>query len=130
MTVPVLLQVDRSLALEMAGPPLVVLAAAAVLTLILAAQWRTPAAVGTALTGALLLVAGMAGDLAGHTAVHDRGETALPTMVMMHPRAADVSTRQQVTEARNRWHLVAAAGQGMLVTGLAAGFVLGRRAPA
>ena len=111
------------------GLPVVVgvVAAAATAALVLRAGWRVGFA--AAVLGAVLLGAGLIGDLVSHRD-HDRERREILTVMMEAPSAEFAHHLMELegAETRNTWHLVSAAGQGLLVAGLAgAALVLWRR---
>lgn len=107
------------------GIPLLALLAGAALALVAARLRGWPGAAFAAATGAILLVAGLSGDLISHAAQDARREEALAAMAG-RPGAAVIAQLEELetAEAGNHWHLVAAAGEGMLVAGLAAACLL------
>lgn len=111
--------VPSALLATMGIPLLAALIGAAMAAVAARLRGWTGAAFAAAL-GAVLLAAGLSGDLISHAAQDARREQALAAMAG-RPGAAVIAQLQELeaAEAGNRWHLVAAAGEGLLVTGLA-----------
>ena len=116
--------------MTLVGWPLVVGIAALVLAAIAVAQWGWRAGVIAAILGALYLVVGVTGDIVEHNAAEQ--QTTQPSMMRMHLSMMDAARRDDLQgaltvaeghgatdEADNPWHLLAAAGEGLLVGGLA-----------
>jgi hypothetical protein len=103
------------------GMPLLAALGGAALALGTAWLRGWPGAVAAAALGAALLVAGLSGDLVSHAAQDAQRREILATMAG-RPGAMVIAQLEEMeaAEAGNHWHLVAAAGEGMLVTGLAA----------
>jgi hypothetical protein len=110
------------------GLPIVVAVVAALVTasLVALAGWR--AGYAAAALGAVLLGSGLIGDLLSHQQ-HDRHRREILTGMMELPSAtaAHQLFDLETAEAQNVWHLVSAAGQGLLVTGLAGTILIFRR---
>lgn len=111
--------------LAMIGMPLLAAAAGAALTMVMARLRGCPGAAAAAAIGAVLLVLGLSGDLISHAAQAAQREETLATMAS-RPGAAVIARLEEMeaAEANNPWHLVAAAGEGMLVVGLATACLL------
>jgi hypothetical protein len=107
------------------GIPLLALVAGATLALVAARLRGWTGAAFAAAGGVILLVTGLSGDLISHAAQDARREEAMAAMAG-RPGAAVIARLQELEadEAGNRWHLVAAAGEGLLVTGLTGACVL------
>lgn len=114
------------------GLPLLAVVAGATLALLLARLCGWPGAAFAAAAGALLLVTGLSGDLISHAVQEARREEALAAMAGRSGAAVIAQLQElEAAEAGNRWHLVAAFGEGLLVAGLAgACALLWRRARA
>ena len=86
--------------------------------------WR--AGIAAAAMGVALMAGGLIGDVVSHNQQgHDRH--ALLDSLMDRPTAATAHQLMELEEAetRNVWHFVTAAGQGLLIAGLAgAAFML------
>ena len=76
-------------------------------------DWLSVSAIAGALAGALLLVLGMAADLATHDRAHRELLDQLP------PPSARIVAEHQAREAANPWHRTVAAGEMFLIFGLA-----------
>lgn len=107
------------------GMPLLAALGGAALALGTARLRGWPGAVAAAVLGAALLAAGLSGDLVSHAAQDAQRGATLAAMAG-RPGATAIAQLEEMeaAEAGNRWHLVAAAGEGMLVTGLAAACLL------
>jgi hypothetical protein len=107
------------------GIPLLAVLAGAALALVAARLCGWVGAAFAAATGAILLVTGLSGDLISHAAQDARREETLAAMAG-RPGAAVIAQLQELEAAEegNRWHVVAAAGEGLLVIGLASACIL------
>jgi hypothetical protein len=108
------------------GIPALIAVALAGLVILAVLEWGWRIGLWAAALGLVLLVAGVSGDLVVHASSHDH---ELPMMLMMHPGTSRlVSDQELALERQNRWHLLAAAGEGMLLAGMdGACFALWRR---
>lgn len=105
---------------SMVSLPLVI--GAAVFGVAIVAAWRggPRGGLAAAVAGVALLATGLAADLFVHTdQAAERTRIMTIIMVQPQPALADRLHELEDAEARNPWHLLLAAGQGLLVGGLA-----------
>lgn len=80
--------------------------------------WR--AGLAAVVAGVVLLAGGLAGDLVTHGGqTHEREQLTAALAVRADPDAAARLHQMEEAEASNRWHLLVAAGQVLLLAGLA-----------
>ncbi|SRR5579884_1995728 len=116
----VFLHAEGSGLIDATGPMLVVGLLAVVASGLGILRFGTRAGLLAAAVGAVCLIGGLTGDLRIH-AGQDAQRQELLGYVLTH---ADAGTAAELhalddAEAMNPWHLVAAAGEALLVTGLA-----------
>jgi hypothetical protein len=126
---PVLLHADTSGMMSLVGTPMLAAILALAVTILTVVFYGWQGGVAAAAVGAVFLAGGMFGDLLVHGS-QDSERAQLTARMMMMPDPMSASRLHVLEEAEkgNRWHVVAVAGEGLLVSGLAAAcFLLWRR---